>query len=172
MLQVSGEAHIVYETEEGNTPIDLGASTGKHVRINILAVQEAKGANPLRMRMKELSPFNPAIPIHKRSRLTASDGVAGGASSSEHLMQCVEVVDVAAGIKSFRFQPHRRERTCTAGKPCSDDADGYEEKGKLLSWTPGQVIGKGAIVSVFLPVLLCWSFASSDTKAGGSISTP
>lgn len=128
VLQVSGEAHIMWEEDEGVSGINAGATTGKHIRIDVLSVVEAKGANPLRMKMKELSPFNPPLPVPPE---LSGDGFGDGAERQQrqtednHLMRCSEVLDVAAGVKSFRFQP-------------STASGGGGDTEKLLAWTPGQ----------------------------------
>lgn len=123
VLQVSGEAHIVYgEDAEGGG----GTLTGKHVRVDVRAVVEAKQANPLRMIMKELSPFNPPLPA---SSTAVGFGDGAGLDQSKqamHLMRCREVLDVATGVKAFRFEPAALN---AAGK----DGD------SSLAWTPGQV---------------------------------
>lgn len=117
----------MWEEDEGVSGINAGATTGKHIRIDVLSVVEAKGANPLRMKMKELSPFNPPLPVPPE---LSGDGFGDGAERQQrqtdnHLMRCSEVLDVAAGVKSFRFQPS----TALGG---GGDAE------KLLTWTPGQ----------------------------------
>lgn len=120
----------MWEDDEGVSGINAGATTGKHIRIDVLAVIEAKGANPLRMKMKELSPFNPPLPVPPK--LVPGDGVGGGAELQQrqqednHLMRCSEVLDAATGVKSFRFQP-------------STALGGVDDTEKLLGWTPGQV---------------------------------
>lgn len=129
VLQVSGEAHVVWAEDENSPVFPPGGSTGKHVRIDVLAVVEAKGAYPLRMRMKELSPFNPPLPAN-----TKTSGLDGTGQQEEQrhnfVMRCKEVVDAASGVKSFRFEP--------AALVGAGDKGG-DEKNKDPAWTPGQV---------------------------------
>lgn len=78
--------------------------------------------------MNELSPFNPPLPVPlELSGVGLGDGAERQQRQTEdnHLMQCSEVLDVAAGVKSFRFQP-------------STALGGGGDSEKLLTWTPGQ----------------------------------
>lgn len=109
MLQVSGEAHILWGEDDAS----------KDVRVKVLAVLEAKAANPLRMTMRELSPFNP--PVSVLTGAVATGQSAAAQQQGQRVVQCTEVVDVAKGVKSFRFQ-------------AAESAPGG-----LPSWTPGQV---------------------------------
>lgn len=132
---MSGKAHIVYEEGEGAAP-DFEArgrnNTGKHVRIDVLSVVEAKGATPLRMRLKELSPFNPPLP--KISHGTIGEkGQQQVEEKNNHLMRCTEVLDVASGVKSFRFEP-------VAAGALAGSGGGDGESKDAPTWTPGQVI--------------------------------
>ncbi|CAM9896778.1 unnamed protein product, partial [Choristocarpus tenellus] len=56
VLQVTGEARIIWG---GDHFPGMGSGPSKHVEIKVLAVIEALAANPHRMRMVEMSPFNP-----------------------------------------------------------------------------------------------------------------
>lgn len=131
VLQVSGEARIVYEEEHngGDDPA-LSGSTGKYVRIDVLAVIEAQAASPLRMRMEELSPYSPAVPSPAQQQQQQQP-------TASFLVRCTQALDVASGVKAFRFEPVVAAEA--AGTPNKGDDGG---KGKALAWNPGQV-GEG-----------------------------
>lgn len=134
VLQVSGEARIVYaeDTSGGGSNGDpaLSDSTGKYVRIDVLAVVEARAASPLRMRMVELSPFSPVVPSPDDQRQQEQEQQQQVGS---FLVQCTETLDVARGVKAFRFEPVGAP---VAGAPSKGSDDG---QGKALTWIPGQV---------------------------------
>lgn len=135
---MSGKAQIVWKDGYYG-----GTSTGKYVRVEVTAVVEAKGANPLRMEMRELSPFNPALPA-SLATMAAGRGKTAQTHScgnerqgteqqtqkqqqqqhqqERHLVRCAGVVEVAKGVKSFQFK-----------------ASGCAGAGDLPTWTPGQV---------------------------------
>lgn len=118
MLQVSGEAHIIWE--DSNNPFEEQRS--KHVEIKVLAVVEAKAANPFRMRMKELSPFSPSVPVSAASLAGAGprdSSVESAATQKRYLVRCTEILEAASGVKSFQFEA------------TGDD--------QLPHWMPGQV---------------------------------
>lgn len=131
VLQISGEARIIW----GDQSISGGEGPAKHVEIKVLEAIEAKAANPLRMRMKELSPFGPPVRISARYLATRPAGDAGDAGGNldsaqkQHLVRCVEILDAAEGIKSFRFEAVQGER--------------------LPPWTPGQVGSTSGLLEDF-----------------------
>lgn len=127
-MQVSGEARIIC----GDQPIPGGEGPAKHVEIKVFEVVEAKAANPLRMRMKELSPFSPPVRISARYLANRPAGDAGGnldSAQKQHLVRCEEILDAAEGIKSFRFKSVQGER--------------------LPPWTPGQVGSTSGLLEDF-----------------------
>lgn len=121
VLQVSGEAHIIWgDARYGGT-----ATGNKHVRVKVLAVVGAKGANPLRMKVKELSPFSPPLPPGMMATMADEDhrnSEKAETNLNQLVVRCKEVIGVAEGVKSFRFEA----ATCCGGRD-------------LPAWTPGQV---------------------------------
>eukprot|EP00752_Nemacystus_decipiens_P018245 g16373.t1 len=132
ILQVSGEARIVYaeEASGGGDPA-LSGSTGKYVRIHVLAVVEARAASPLRMRMEELSPYSPAVPPPPQHQQRQQQQRQVGS----FLVRCTEALDVASGVKAFRFELAEPATAEVARAQSNGNGNG---QGKALAWIPGQ----------------------------------
>ena len=157
VLQVSGEARIVYAEEASGSGGDpaLSGSTGKYVRIDVLAVVEAQAASPLRMRMKELSPYSPAVPSpaqqpkqpkqQPKQQPMQQPQQPQQQQVGSFLLRCTEAVDVAVGVKAFRFTPADPVGSEVAGASNTGESDGQR---KALAWIPGQVGTGGAGASV------------------------
>ncbi|CAN0332226.1 unnamed protein product, partial [Discosporangium mesarthrocarpum] len=144
VLHVTGEARIIWEddtnpaaprTNRGG-PSRSGSTSPskKSIEIKVLEVVHAHAANPLRLVLAELSPFNPPVPLPQGhtaagSRAGGAEEVPGGPTGGERgaaelaeqgrPLSCVEVVSPAKGIKSFRFKP-------------------LDQGGGAMEWTPGQ----------------------------------
>ena len=149
---MSGEARIVYAEETSGGDPALSGSNGKYVRIDVLAVVEAQAASPLRMQMEELSPYSPAVPSLGQQQQQQQQQQVGS-----FLVQCTEALDVASGVKAFRFEPASRAVAEVAGAKSKGNGDG-QQKEKALAWIPGQV-GRGVGVR-----------RSSEMGSGRSIS--